>query len=83
MNDLILKFDHTDPAGNAVYDVIEELYSIYGVTGEKSVGQVRIPPDPRIAELEADVTKLNALIDGYEERLAEAGSQHWLEKEND
>jgi hypothetical protein len=50
MSDLTLKYDFTDRGGSKVYDVIG--YDIQGIP-EVKMGQVRIPPDPRIAELEA------------------------------
>ena len=52
MTDLTLKFAFTDRGGAAVYDVFQLITS--GLPDGLHVGQVRIPPDPRIAELEAE-----------------------------
>jgi len=47
MTDLTLKHRFTDRGGNEVYDVF-----MIGSGGPEPVGQIRIPPDPRIKELE-------------------------------
>jgi len=55
MTDLTLKFQFTDRSGAAVYDVIQaDEYPDGMPFAETHLGQVRIPPDPRIAELEAE-----------------------------
>ena len=51
MTDLTLKFKFTDRSGAAVYDVFQPITS--GLPDGLHVGQVRIPPDPRVAELES------------------------------
>ena len=71
MTDLTLKFKFTDRGGNAVYDVMkpEMVLDLIEQTSTpsgfiKPIGQVRIPPDPRIAELEAERDKLRGINKG-------------------
>ena len=55
MSDLKLKYAFTDRGGSKVYDVSLTLDYPDGVEfATNQLGQVRIPPDPRIAELEAE-----------------------------
>jgi len=50
MTDLTLKFKFTDRGGNAVYDV--DRMNLDPKGPHQHLGQIRIPPDPRIAELD-------------------------------
>jgi len=74
MTDLILKFNFTDRGGNAVYDV---MHPDPALVTDQSIGQVRIPPDPRIAELQAEVFKLKQHLTSDQliayERAADTG----------
>jgi hypothetical protein len=54
MSDLTLKHTFIDRGGAQVYDVIKEPTEYLPAD---CLGQVRIPPDPRIKELEADLVE--------------------------
>ena len=65
MSDLTLKFAFTDRGGNAVYDVVQaDEYPDGMPFAETHLGQVRITPDPRVAELESERDKLRGINKG-------------------
>ena len=53
MTDLKLKYTFTDRGGSKVYNVIDPRQTHF------CAGQVRIPPDPQIAELESENVRLD------------------------
>ena len=65
MTDLKLKYTFTDRGGSKVYDVIDPRQTHF------CAGQVRIPPDPRMAELEAENVSLSRMVTSQDEGLAE------------
>jgi len=62
MNDLELEYRFTDRGGSKVYDVMKQATEYLP---EDNLGQVRIPDDPRIAELEAALKTSVVAIDDW------------------
>jgi hypothetical protein len=63
MSDLILKFKFTDRGSKLVYDVIELATEF---CPERNLGQVRIPPDPKLREMRTEIFDRDVLIENLE-----------------
>jgi hypothetical protein len=60
MSDFILKYKFTDRGGSKVFNVIQAATEYIP---EQCLGQVRIPDDPRIKELESEIKEWKTALD--------------------
>jgi hypothetical protein len=62
MTDLTAKFKFTDRGSNAVYDVLDQFELL-------TLGEVRIKPDPKLAEMRIEILDRDVQIENLTEAI--------------